>query len=111
MLPASPASAVPVLPPTFTPGIAAGFAYAVSTLNTIISFIVWAVRAEIACPSVPPPRLKVETVPFGARASVATYGAGTAPAFASVIAVLDALGAFVHRAELLAAAAHRFQSA
>ena len=48
VLPAAPASAVPVLPPTLTPWIAAGFAYAVSTLNTIISFIVPAVREDTA---------------------------------------------------------------
>src|SRR5215204_2379304 len=86
VLPLSPASAVPVLPPTLTPWIAAGRAYAVSTLSTIISFIVPAVRDETAWPSVPPGLLSVVVAPPGERTSLATYGAGTAPPFAIVAA-------------------------
>src|SRR4051794_35505424 len=82
--PPGPASAVPVLPPAFRPGSAAGGAYAVSTVKTIISFIVAAVRWEIAVPRVPPGEPSVVTAPLGARASAPRYGRGTAPLLAMV---------------------------
>src|SRR6185369_5379565 len=84
--PVTPASAVPVFPPTLTPVIAAGCAYAVSTLKIIISFMVAAVCAETARPSVPPGLLSAVVAPDGERTSLATYGAGTAPPFAIVAA-------------------------
>src|SRR3954454_1536782 len=84
--PVSPASAVPVLPPTLTPLIAAGWAYAVSTLSTIISLTVAAVWAETARPSVPPGLLRVVVALPGERISLATYGAGTEPPLAIVAA-------------------------